>query len=470
MQNVPKIVTERLRATPPEQHPDADLLTAFAEHSLSEPERLEVLEHMARCRDCREIVAMALPATEVAPALSRARGSWFTGPALRWGFAAAGILAVASIGGLQYHRHLQQEAVALQRRAETQTVAVVLQPTPPAGTKVATPATKADALGAAARPPAVLADKEMRREISDQRNRIGEHQVLPFHGVMTARGGPIGGPMTQGAGAPAQWQQQQSSSPLQTLRASSSPPLERQESAGNVPAAPQAGPAQSPNASLDATTQYQPAVGSLSASQQVAEAKDDSSRVGKAKPAEMAQVASSTPATASSTAPQDLPVQNGNSGHLSILVQAAPTPQPRWTISSSGMLQRSLDQGVTWQDVDVNANSIPAANLVSNEEVTAAAAKKRDSAAKLVQQQSAPVFRAVTAAGGQVWAGGSNGMLYHSVDGGNSWIRVNPSSNGSALTSDIVSLEFSDLQHGRILTSTGEVWTTTDIGQTWQKQ
>ncbi len=63
MQNVPKIVRERLRAvTPAVNHPDADALTAFAEHSLPELERDVVLEHLARCGDCRDIVALALPA------------------------------------------------------------------------------------------------------------------------------------------------------------------------------------------------------------------------------------------------------------------------------------------------------------------------------------------------------------------------------------------------------------------------
>ena len=62
MQNVPKIVRDRLQAAAPAvNHPDADLLTAFAERSLPEHERTVVLEHLARCGDCRDIVALALP-------------------------------------------------------------------------------------------------------------------------------------------------------------------------------------------------------------------------------------------------------------------------------------------------------------------------------------------------------------------------------------------------------------------------
>ena len=114
MQNVPNIVRDRLRAaTPSVDHPDADVLTAFAERSLPGLERTIVLEHLARCGDCRDIVALALPATEPlqAAALHSPR-AWLTWPALRWGFVAAGIVAIASFGALRYQRHLRPETVA----------------------------------------------------------------------------------------------------------------------------------------------------------------------------------------------------------------------------------------------------------------------------------------------------------------------------------------------------------------------
>jgi len=50
MESVPKIVRDRLQAVPPAaNHPDADLLAAFAEQSLPSDERASVLEHLARC-------------------------------------------------------------------------------------------------------------------------------------------------------------------------------------------------------------------------------------------------------------------------------------------------------------------------------------------------------------------------------------------------------------------------------------
>jgi len=80
------------------------------------------------------------------------------------------------------------------------------------------------------------------------------------------------------------------------------------------------------------------------------------------------------------------------------------------------------------------------------------------------------IFRAVAANGPDVWAGGSEASLFHSTDSGDHWIRIQPSWRGVLLSGDILSLQFGDPQHGRIVTSTAEIWTTADAGQTWDKQ
>ena len=79
-------------------------------------------------------------------------------------------------------------------------------------------------------------------------------------------------------------------------------------------------------------------------------------------------------------------------------------------------------------------------------------------------------FRAVAANGNEVWAGASGGLLFHSLDAGTSWTRVVPSVSGSSLTGDVLAIEFTDSQHGKVSTSTSEVWVTADGGQTWKKQ
>jgi photosystem II stability/assembly factor-like uncharacterized protein len=82
------------------------------------------------------------------------------------------------------------------------------------------------------------------------------------------------------------------------------------------------------------------------------------------------------------------------------------------------------------------------------------------------------VFRAlsVSSNAAEVWAGGSRGALYHTLDGGNLWARVVPSDGGMILAGDVISIQFSDSQNGSVTTSNAEVWTTNDAGQTWHKQ
>src|SRR5258708_37590460 len=115
MQDVPKIVLNRLQSPAAESHRDADLLTAFAERSLAGRERARVVEHLARCGDCREIVALALPATEAVAAGrsgSAVRTGWFSWPVLRWGVVAVGMVAVLSVGILQFRLRQRGKTVA----------------------------------------------------------------------------------------------------------------------------------------------------------------------------------------------------------------------------------------------------------------------------------------------------------------------------------------------------------------------
>ncbi len=109
---------------------------------------------------------------------------------------------------------------------------------------------------------------------------------------------------------------------------------------------------------------------------------------------------------------------------------------PRWTLSADGVLQRSFDSGKTWQ-------TIPVASDV--------------------------VFRALATNDSDIWVGGAAGALYHSSDAGQHWVRVYPAADGQALTADIVTVEFSDAQHGKLTTGDHETWTTSNAGNTWQK-
>lgn len=76
----------------PGHHPDADQLSAFAEHAMPEHERLITLAHLAGCSDCREIVFLAQQAMQDEnPALhaTPSRKPWFKSWTLLWSTAAA---------------------------------------------------------------------------------------------------------------------------------------------------------------------------------------------------------------------------------------------------------------------------------------------------------------------------------------------------------------------------------------------
>src|SRR2546428_1433041 len=107
MMGVPKIVLGRLRrASNPGNPPGADLLTAFAEQALAKRERLHVLEHLALCSECGEIVSLARP--EIAEPQTSVKLFSLRSPILRWSAVAA---CVVVVGAVVTARHLAQKNV-----------------------------------------------------------------------------------------------------------------------------------------------------------------------------------------------------------------------------------------------------------------------------------------------------------------------------------------------------------------------
>ena len=125
MQGLPKIVLERLKRRPVADrqstiedrqflHPDANLLAAFVEKTLPKRERAQVLNHLAQCAECREVVASAFPADAqvTVPLSSPARRGWSIWQALRWRTLAAALAAVAIGVVLHWYPRNRQEAVS----------------------------------------------------------------------------------------------------------------------------------------------------------------------------------------------------------------------------------------------------------------------------------------------------------------------------------------------------------------------
>jgi len=473
MQNVPQVVRERLKATTPATpHPDADVLTAFAERSLPERERSLVIEHLARCGNCRDVVALALPASEDLQKVLVPSRRWLTWPVLRWGLVTVGIVAIAGVGFLQIR---PRQAPKVTARIELDFGPHQSQPAVPK----ASPAEGKDESRAST--PASGNTSADRVQPSGENKLIGptaaarvfvpKVSVPAVSGVAgEAAGGPVHNQFPHGPLPPAQWQQQTRTpaAPLpmggQQAHRPMTPPVasETVEVQGAAPVSVGT-EAANQDLQLQAKAAQPPTAGDALGGP-----------IAKSKPAVTAVGANAAPQAAAVTLDSGSPpVSSSSERSLTQFAKLSSTSTPRWTVSPSGTLQRSFDQGQTWQDVDVNVNAGFAQNYgYAREEALPTARGKEAPADKKALKQAAPaiVLRAVSANGTEVWVGGSSGLLYHSLDAGGHWTRVLPLSGATILTGDIVALEFYDAQHGKVTTSTAEVWITADDGQTWQKQ
>lgn len=420
-----------------ETHPDADALTAFAEQSLLESERKAVLEHLAQCAECRDVVSWALPALEDISQVPQrgAKTSWLTLPVLRWGIAVAGVLVIFSAGIFEYQWHREQ--IVLMARNTPR--AVASQP-------YALPrSTEARTAPAQAPPSQARKDKQSAQQMQPESARR-----------LAAKPAPVASPalamaLPKHSVAPATGSSRLSSSGAYESRNAASPQ--------------QPGPSKTFQAPAN-----------LVASGNDAEAGVMQTEVvGKAKAAPQAAPALGL------ARPPDLRADPGlMKGHSLV----------RWTISDKGTLQRSIDGGGSWQDVNVAVASDiqlhPAKDTMTVEASSAAPelksqvvvsseprlGPKADSKAAAAPPPQAVIFRAVSVSfdANEVWAGGSGAALYHTVDAGNSWLRVLPSDSGAVLTGDVISIQFPDTRSGTISTSNAEIWITFDDGKTWHKQ
>lgn len=74
-------------------------------------------------------------------------------------------------------------------------------------------------------------------------------------------------------------------------------------------------------------------------------------------------------------------------------------------------------------------------------------------------------FSAVTANGSQIWAGGNHGQLVHSRDGGTTWEKA---ALGDATAGNVVSIEIQGL-NVHVVTAPSQGWSSLDGGKTWIK-
>jgi hypothetical protein len=443
MEQLPKIVQGRLQETAkPGVHPDPDLLAAFVEKSLNDRERSQVLQHLASCADCREVVTLAMPQTAPTALPTAATSRWLSWPVLRWGALAACVVVVSAAVTLRYGRHSAGESSVAERipaaapaspRAETnapqrpgEKLAAKIPPPAPfqsdrdfgfAGKLAKQSEESVDAgVGVGAARTRVSAthgldQNEKDRELSN--NRVADSVTLKSADKPAP---PVGMIVTGGVA-----------------------PLPAAKAAPRAPAAEARNDtASAPGAVTEAVTVGAETNTVLETMQTPArKAKDESTRNESRKEVQASRIGAAGAAGLADRKTDSLSAQlaqtaSGGYAKRSLAGRNA----PHWTLSADGILQRSFDSGKTWQTIPV------ASNLV---------------------------FRALAANDSDIWVGGASGALYHSSDAGQHWVRVYPAADGTPLTADIVTVEFSDAKDGKLTTSDHATWTTSDAGVTWEK-
>ncbi|MGO9076939.1 MAG: hypothetical protein ACLQEI_22535 [Terriglobales bacterium] len=429
MTEVPKIVYDRLRAAqkarplpgaalPEQEHPDADLLVAFAEQTLSVTERDATLDHLALCGDCREVIALALPAVDIVavpiaaeteadwatPVLAKTERNWLTlagwpklaWPSLRWAALAAGVVVVASLLLVHPGKLNQAMLPAANQVATTQPPVSGLQiassavPPSPIAPPIKQPAISAKTGEARPKAKKQLTRKSASQGVQADERLTSSHQSPPGETVEVAAARPL---VAQEPSVEGTLIAQNEAPAIEKAK----PPLQDAEAQGTEPSAQQ------------------------------------------------------QPKTATSPT---LPGTNAMS--LAKLARTATPPLAQhdvaWKISA-GVLQHSLDSGQSWQ-VALHPNH-PLLCYASH--------------------------------GEDIWTGGHAGTLFHSTDGGSTWVQVQPSTKGQQLSSDVTNIELQDdLQGGSLhgnqtgnaprpshivlSTSNNDVWSSADGGITWQKK
>lgn len=384
MPDLPKSVIERMKGqAAPQEHPGADLLSAFSEQALAGRERENVLAHLAVCAACREAVALAAP-----PSVAEQPGGvfvpWYKRPQI---FAWAGTLATLALVGALVLNYSQS-------RYSTSTVSD------------ATPSKVTGTQPAENKPAASPAQDAMNGTL----------------GALTREGSPrLAAPLAKAEpGQKKKAEKEYSRRDIATAAAPMQAPTKDEKKLdGGVlrdqfsvmkqaapPPAPVGGPA----------TQAANAVTDKAQNSATTEASSVESTV-------------SAPAKSAGNAGGVV----GGALYQSRAAKMAAVPVFRWTISDKGKLQRSFDAGRSWQPALANETT---------------------------------VFRALAVVGNEVWAGGSAVTLFHSADGGANWSKQTL----PGASADVVSLQFSDAQHGSARTADGTTWATADGGQRWTKQ
>jgi len=459
MTEVPKIVYDRLRAALPERaHPDADLLAAFAEQALSATERDGVLEHLALCGDCREVVALSLPAADMAPprtapqtadevvrtTVSRAGAPAphklsFAWPNLRWAALAAGVVVATAV--LLMHPGKLNQATLPSVNPQVATTA------PPASGSQIASSSVPSSVPSSAPPSSITSSPTDQLAVMAKTDEAQPKSELLLSKKLKA--GKVVTPSPQAESGILLADNKKDS--VEANKPSATPSASAGAFHYDARSSRAASETVEVSGAAVAVTTEPPAENALVARNNAPG--NDAPAIEKAKPAlpekEVAEEEQKTPA-AVVPGPARLQARNVMSAAtLASTAKQSLAPHVTWAISA-GVLQRSLDNGQNWQDA-LHADH-PLLCYASHDE--------------------------------DLWTGGQAGILFHSANSGVTWVQVQPSIRARQLSSDITHIEVRNIGlrndevrgdvRGRaeiiLSTSSNEVWSSADGGKTWDKK
>jgi hypothetical protein len=310
MAELPEIVRQRLKQEAGE-HPDAGLLTAFAENSLLKREREQVLEHLSQCAACREVVSLALP--EVEPpiaAATPARTARLRWPLLRWAALASAAAVVAIAVFVSFEPNLLRSRMA----------------TVPAARQVEAPVPAA---------PPVAGEKTAHKKEAEH---AAEAAAAP-------------------AGAPAEPQTGKASVPEVAAAAPVPPSSKKLE--GMAAAELKQAPAAADKFSVARTEAAE-----MAAKDEITGAAktEPAAKLLRAKPGTPGRPESAEVLAKGETESRNAAVAAGAAGGLRTAAATA-----TWRISDAGKLQRSADGGMSWRTVPVDDAVFRAVSMVGND-------------------------------------------------------------------------------------------------------
>jgi hypothetical protein len=410
MRELPKIARERLAAGPaPAPHLDSNLISAFVEHALLPSERQRVIAHMAACEDCRAEVQLVISATR---------------PEGRGGEAARDLTA-ASASRFYWQRLRRWQPMAAAAGVLAISAAFWVATRQPSGVHPAAPlmlerkaaprSSPAENSGPATvrlQAPAPSSEAKQTLALSKSHEGAGTGKAAMMKSAEQKSSNQSAGELVS--------EKAQSPALLQTDA--------RQTEALVVAAPPPPAPAPAPAAAQR--------ILSASAAQPLT-----------AQTASTAMVSGAAPARGIERPPAVMSLERKLAAASKVpprqMAQLSIQLGVRWAVGpgtipaqpNAGAVEKSLDGGRTWQPVTVAQGVI---------------------------------FRVVFALGREVWAGGVAGAFYHSSDGGEHWSFVPLATSSGAASGDIVSIQFADAPHGVVSASSGQTWTTSDGGKSWQ--